>query len=293
MLKTGIKKEFMFFTRSFRMLGIIIAAVVFAAASPLLMKLSSVMLGSIGDMTAEDFGGNNSYTSQQVSYTAANPMDEMLDMFNDDYMVEMSVLSSYGDLTNTLMLIFMLVTMYSAGGELKKRSMIIPRNAGLTTKLYLLPKFIIYPLSVAVFAFCGILLSGGITALLFSHAEFKIHFDRLVLMGIGAAVYDAFIASAYFALGLCTAKAGIATIIMYGGSTILSLLFQAFGANKFHPYAFAGQMEEILTEGTVDAANFWGSIGITLLIMLLLYFVTVFVISAKKVDNMGKEEIML
>ena len=286
----GIKKELMFFTRSFRMWGVIIAAVVFAVASPLLMKLSSAMLSSIGDMSGENF--DNTYTSQ-VSYEQMSVNYDVLEVFNDDYMVEMSVLGSYGDLTNTLMLIFMLVTMYSAGGELKKRSMIIPRNAGLSTKLYLLPKFIIYPLSVAVFAFCGILLNGGITSLLFSGAEFKIHFDRLILIGLGAAVYDAFIATAYFALGLCTAKAGIATIIMYGGSTILSLLFQAFRADKFHPYAFAGQMEGILADGTVDAANYWGSIGITLLIMLLLYFITVFVISAKKVDNMGEEGIML
>lgn len=292
MLKIGIKKELMFYTRSFRMWGVIVAAVVFAVASPLLMKLSEAMLSTVSDMSAENI--NNSYTAQ-VSYnqTSANSVDEMMELFSDDYIVEMSVLSSYGDLTNTLMLIFMLVTMYSAGGELKKRSMIIPQNAGLTTKLYLLPKFIIYPLSVAIFAFCGVLLSGGITSLLFSNAEFKIHFDRLILMGIGAAVYDAFIASAYLALGLCTAKAGIATIIMYGGSTILSLVFQAFKANKFHPYAFAGQMEEILADGTVDGANFWGSVGITVLIMLLLYFITVFVISAKRVDNVGKEEMML
>lgn len=287
----GIKKELMFFTRSFRIWGVIIAAVVFAVATPLLMKLSSAMLNSIGDMSAEDF--DSAYTVQ-MSYEQTASLDyDMMDIFSDDYMVEMSVLGSYGDLTNTLMLIFMLVTMYSAGGELKKRSMIIPRNAGLSTKLYLLPKFIIYPLSVAVFAFCGMLLNGGVTALLFSNAGFEIHFDRLALIGLGAAVYDAFIATAYFALGLCTAKAGIATIIMYGGSTILSLLFQAFRADKFHPYAFAGQMEGILADGTVDAANYWGSIGITLLIMLLLYFITVFVISAKKVDNMGEEEIML
>ena len=54
MLKTGIKKELMFFTRSFKMGGIIIAAIALAIASPILMKFSGMMINSLDNLNASD-----------------------------------------------------------------------------------------------------------------------------------------------------------------------------------------------------------------------------------------------
>ncbi|MBD5113620.1 MAG: hypothetical protein HDT46_00195 [Ruminococcaceae bacterium] len=300
MLKTGIKKELMFFTRSFKMCGIIIAAIVLAVASPLLMKLSGAMISSLD---SADIGNasNGNYTqvsheiNATVEYTSLGAdYDSMLELFEDENLAYLGIISSFGDLTNTLLLIFMIVTMYSAGGELKKRSMIIPQNAGLTTKLYVLPKFLVYPLAAAVFAFVGVIVSGLVTAIVFN-GVYDADIGRLMLVALTAAVYDAFIVTLYFTLGLCTARAGIATIILYGGSAILSVLFTSFGANKFHPFALKDQAQEILIggEGEIDFVNLFGSIGVTVLIMLLCYFVTIFVISAKRTDNRGEEGIEL
>lgn len=291
MLKVGIKKELMFFTRSFKLGGIIIAAIAFAVLSPLMMKLSGVMIGSIDTADADDLKSGN-YT--ELSYTenlSAEPMpfdSDLFSLFEDENLAYIGVLSSFGDLTNTLLLVFMIVTMYSAGGELKKRSMIIPLNAGLSTRLYVLPKYLVYPLAAAVIAFGGVLLSGLVTLLVFGGA-YAPDIADLLLTALTAAVYDAFIITLYFTLGLCTARAGIATIILYGGSAILSVLFTSFGADKFHPFALKDLAQEMLAEGKRDYVNLLGSIGVTLLIMLLCYFVTVFVISAKKTDNRGKE----
>lgn len=304
MLKTGIKKELMFFTRSFKMGGIIIAAIALAVASPLLMKLSGAMINSLDNMgSIEDYDNSEislNYTldfSEQANIRSENAAnlytDDLMSVFGEENLAPMGILSAYGDLTSTLMLIFMIVAMYSAGGELKKRSMIIPQNAGLSTKLYVLPKFLVYPFAAAVFAFLGIVVSGLVTKLVFGSA-FQAELAQILLIAVIAAVYDAFIITLYFTLSLCTARAGIATIILYGGSAILSTLFSSFGADKFHPFAFSSEVQNIIfAEEGADMTNILGSIGVTLLLMLLCYFITVFVISAKRVDNRGKEKIEL
>lgn len=289
MLKEGIKKELMFFTRSFRMWGVIIAAVLFAAASPLLMRLSFEMLSSIENM---ELGGDNDLSTQSINMDMEiSGSGIMGDMTDESYMAKLGAISALGDLTSTLMLIFMLVTMYSAGGELKKRSMIIPQNAGLSSKLYILPKFIVYPASVALFAFCGIWIGFGISALVFGGIEISI--SNIAVAALLAAVFDAFMTVLYFTLGLCTSKAGLSVVIMYGGNVILTTLFSALGADKFHPFTLTSQAQNAVLENGFDSVNLWGSIGITVLLMVLCYFVTLFVISARRIDNRGKEEMEL
>lgn len=297
MLKTGLKKEMMFFTRSFRMWGIVLAAVLFAVVSPLLMKVSYMMLDAIGDMdfSAEDTVPNEGGSADDVNNMADFSMEITGDMdfgsLSDAEFASLGVISSLGDLTGTLMLVAMLITMYSAGGELKKRSMIIPQNAGLTPQLYILPKFLVYPLAMAVFGFCGIWISYGACCLVFSDNDITI--GAVAVTALVAGVFDAFMTAAYFTLGLCTAKAGLSVVIMYGGNAILTVLFSALGADKFHPFTLTSQAQSALMGQGIDHANLWGSIGITVLIILLCYFVTLFVISAKRIDNRGKEEMEL
>ncbi len=312
MLKTGIKKELMFFTRSFKMGGIIIAAIALAIASPLLIKLSGMMINSLDNINTPDYKNEvavsislESPSSKAFRTEKTVNMDpsDLMSVFGDENLAPLGILSAFGDTTSTLLLIFMIVTMSGAGGELKKRSMIIPQNAGLTTKLYVLPKFLVYPLAIAIFSFVGIISAGLVTKLVFS-ATFELDIVKLLLIALIAAVYNAFMITLYFTLGLCTARAGIATIILYGGSAILSILFASFGADKFHPFALKNEAQNILmsgesdinnimASGEADMVNIWGSIGVSLLIMILCYFITVFVISAKKVDNRGGEEINL
>lgn len=298
MLKTGIKKEMMFFTRSFRMWGIILAAVLFAVASPLLMKLSVFMLSAIENTDFDLEEGNPSIsenvndmkTDMSVNISASPDMD-FGPMTDEKYMASLSIVGAMGDLTSTLMLVTMLVTMYSAGGELKKRSMIIPQNAGLTPKLYILPKFIVYPLTTAAIGFCGVWISYGTTSLVFSGVDIPV--DAVAVTALSVAVFDAFMAAVYFTLGLCTSKAGLSVAVMYGGNVILTTLFSALGADKFHPFTLTSQAQNALFGDKTDTVNLWGSIGITLLIIILCYFVTLFVISAKRIDNRGREEMKL
>lgn len=269
MFKTGIQKELMFFSRSFRMWGVVIAAFAFALLDPLLMKVLDSMTATIGEMDptlAElDLGGMN--------------------------MSQAGVIGAVGDLTSTLLLIVSLVIMYAAGGELKKRSMIIPQNAGLTPQLYLLPKFVLYPVFSGVFTFLGVLCSWVFSFALYD--QVNVDLGQALFASLLAAVFQMFLLSLYLTLGLCTAKAGLAVAVVYGGNVILSSLFTALGADKFHPFTLTSQAQNIIMGEEIDPANLWGSIGVTLLLIVLCYFVTLFAVSAKRVDNRGVEEINL
>lgn len=281
MLKTGIKKELMFFTRSFRLWGVIIAAAAFMILDPALIKLSGVLLESIGTdtnniqqadvMDIEDYGGDMDMTE------IITP--------------QLGVVGASGDISGTMILIFMLVTMYTAGGELKKRSMIIPQNAGLTPRLYITPKFIVYPILAGVIAFAAMIGSYLFSFCLYDKVEMT--FGSVAMGSLAVAVFCMFMITLYFTIGLCTKKAGIAVVIMYGGNILFTALFQAFRADKFHPFVLTTQAQNIFMGEEADLLNFWGSIGVTVLLMILCYFVTLFVISAGKVDNIGEEEAML
>lgn len=269
MFKTGLQKEFVFFSRSFRMWGVIIAAFAFALLDPLMMKALDSLTATVADIDP---------TLAELDFEGLN-------------MSQAGVLGAVGDLTSTMLLILSLVIMYAAGGELKKRSMIIPQNAGLTPKLYLLPKFVLYPVFGAVLTFVGILCSWVFSFALYDRVN--VDFGQALLTALPAAVFQMFLISLYLTLGLCTAKAGLSVAVVYGGNVILSTLFTSLGADKFHPFTLTSQAQDIVMGEAVDHANLWGSIAITVLLIALCYLVTLFVISAKRVDNRGEEGINL
>ena len=269
MFKTGLQKEFVFFSRSFRMWGVIIAAIAFALLDPLMMKAMDSITASMAEL---------------------DPTFAELDLEGMN-MSQAGVLGAVGDLTSTMLLILSLVIMYAAGGELKKRSMIIPQNAGLTPKLYLLPKFVLYPIFGALLTFLGVFLSWVFSFALYT--EVNVGFGQALLAALLAAVFQMFLISLYLTLGLCTAKAGLSVAVVYGGNVILSTLFTSLGADKFHPFTLTSQAQDIIMYDVIDHANLWGSIAITVLLIALCYLITLFVISAKRVDNRGVEEINL
>lgn len=268
MFKIGLQKETLFFCRSFRMWGVIIAAFGFALLDPLLMKAMDSLSGALEEVDPSLAG----------LYVTGN-------------MSAAGITSAMSDLSSTLLLVMMLVTMYAAGGELKKRSMIIPQNAGLTPQLYILPKFMFYPVFGALLTYIGMLCSYLITLGLYS--EVDVTMGQVALGAVPAAVFQLFMTALYFTLGLCTARAGLSVVIVYGGNVLLSALFYSLGADKFHPFALTSQAQEIIMGADADFVNLLGSIAVTVLLIALCYALTLFVISAKRIDNRGVEEINL
>ena len=58
MIKAGIKKEFMLFSRGFRLIGVIITIIGISLMYPLLYKSMEMMAGQIADMRRGTGSGN-------------------------------------------------------------------------------------------------------------------------------------------------------------------------------------------------------------------------------------------
>ena len=157
MIKAGIKKELMLFTRGFKLLGVIITIVAISLLYPFTYKSMELMANQISDM-GQQMGGE---TQGQVENAAAS-INNMLGSISEMYggsMAAVGFKTGVSSLTSTGSLIIMLLLMSAAGGEQKKRSVIIPTCAGLSPSGYVMPKFIVYPLAIGLMSFIGGMIS--------------------------------------------------------------------------------------------------------------------------------------
>lgn len=261
MFKAGMKKELLFFGRSFRLWGVLIGFISFALLDPLMIKGLEEMYKMTGI----------------IPETMGMPTLTMSD----------GLASGIADITSTGYLICMLVMMGTAGGELKKRSTIIPNCSGLTPSAYLIPKFVFYPLFVLVTVFISVILCSVFASAIFAES---IALESTLVAAASAAVYSLFNISLYLMLGLSTGRAGIAVATCFLFGTLLGTVFQVLGVDKFHPYALQTQATLAASGAPVDYLNLFGSIGVTVIIIVIFYLVTLFVFYAKRVDNRGNEK---
>lgn len=279
-IKAGIKKELLSFSRTFKMWAILITIIAFAFIDPALIKLIGTLGASISQAQAPD-------VSQQSIVSTSSDAGELTSSLDLGSLSspEYAIASTLGDLTGLCFLILMLLLMPAAGGELKKRATIIPNCSGMTPGHYLIPKFIFYPLFVFAASFVAVICAGFMAGALFGRMP---EFGNILLLGAMTGVYMIFAVCLYLCLGLSTSKAGMAVAVSYVGTTILELLFTGFGAEKFTPFALRTEALSVLY-GEIDAVNILGSMGVLLVLSLIFFFVTMMVLSAKRIDNLGEE----
>ena len=185
----------------------------------------------------------------------------------------------------------MLLLMAAAGGEQKKRAMIVPMCSGLTYKDYLIPKFVIYPASLFIISFAGTLFAGLLCNMMFPSNH--ISFANMLLVSLLAAVYVTFLTTIHISLGLCTSHPGIMAGSVYVGASIVESIMQGFGLVKFHPFALTSMISQVGMNPEFSAAdealNIVVSIAIAFVICILMFFLALGVLSAKKINN--REEI--
>ena len=202
--------------------------------------------------------------------------------------------STISDVSSLGILITLLVIKSACGGEQKRRSIIIPRCAGLTPKMYILPKFMLYPLIIFVLAFISVILASVMSQLLFEGA---ILFENVLVAAVTLGVYLAFVMTVMLTLGICTEKPGISVIIVLVAINILPSLLSAYRVDRFNPFALPGLVGSAVTAessafASMDMLNFWVSIGATLIISVILYFVTLLALNSKEVKNEGNEPVL-
>ncbi len=301
-LKFSFKKEFSQFWRTFRLMGIVILVFSFALSSPLMFKFVDVMMStmfpadeqSISESLTADSGSDNPL--QYFDGTAGISTDEILGdadleeilgIYSDAGFMFATTLVSFATYS---LLIIMILLMPAAGGEQKKRAMIVPMCSGLKYNNYLLPKFIIYPAFVFSVHFLAGMTAGGLCNMLFSHN--KVSFGAMTLGSALISVYTTFIVTIFLAVGLCTSRPGVAAPLIFVGQMILETLLDSLGITDYHPIAIPGYINAIVSSGYVlseHAAAIAVSVGIAVVVGVLMYFLTLGVLKAKKINNQEEE----
>ncbi len=288
-LSRALKKEFMYFSRTFRLFGVIFSIMIFALADPVMIKGLGWMMNSLVETVEDASAGEEVFTEDDVAaITSIADMDA-------SGMMAMSI----GDFTSTAVLIVLLLMMGPSGSEQKKRSIIIPRCAGLTPNMYVTPKFILYPLTGFLSGFLGMFLCAGVTSLMFEGA---IDMAMLALGAVSVGLYIAFVMILELTLGICTERPGVSVIIVLAATSIIPTLLSSFRIDKFNPFALPSIAQNaFLTNATImgvsgnaelDMTNVAVSLIVTVILSLILYFTTLFVLTARQIENEGNEAVL-
>jgi len=201
------------------------------------------------------------------------------------------VMSAISDITTVGLIVFLLLINSFAGGEQKKRSIIIPSSSGLRSFGYIFPKFIIYPLTALALAIAGAFVSWGISALVFEKND--VSPEGVLLGGALAGVCLMFYVCFHIALGTSTGKAGMSAAICIIASQLLPNIFALLGSEYiYNPFTLNILAGSVVQEGAlflVQAHEVIMTVLIALAIMVIVFFIALFVQNAKKIDNSGNE----
>ena len=297
MLKTGLKKEMMYLGRTGKLVGIIVAMLVFAIMDGIMLKVTGAMMSSMSTTMQQQIGELPDEVAESEKANElneiTNSMSSMTSLF-DNMSASTVLYSTIADISGLGILITLLVIKSACGGEQKKRSIIIPRCAGLTPKMYILPKFILYPAIIFILSVISVLIASVMSQLLF---EGSILFENVLVAGVTLGIYLAFVMTVMLTLGICTEKPGISVIIVLVAINIVPSLLSSYRVDRFNPFALPALVSGAVTaEGSafasLDMLNFWVSVGTTIVISVVLYFVTLLALNAKEVRNEGNEPVL-
>ena len=277
-IRYGFKKEWLQFSRTFRLGGILIAIFSFALADPLMYMALNVMM---------NYMSNIDYSQMTASLgmgTGADAFEMVSGMINDSGLIFSMTMT---DLCAMSLLIIMLILMSPTGGEQKKRATIIPSCCGLKYFNYLVPKFVIYPLTVCGGTFLATMTAGGLCNILFQ--ENHVDFGMMLLAAFLCAVYAAFITTVYLSIGLCTSKPGVVTVLVYLGTSLVEIILTSLDLTKFHPFTLRALVTTEMFMGDFELSENIASICVgtllSIIVMVLMFFMAYAVLNAKKINN--------
>lgn len=278
MIKAGIKKEFMLFSRGFRLIGVIITIIGISLMYPLLYKSMEMMAGQIADM-GQQIGGE---AQDQVTgaVDSINGMMSSLEAMYGGSMAAVGFKTGVSSITSTGFLIISLLLMSTAGGEQKKRSIIIPDCAGLTPAGYVMPKFIVYPVMIGLLSFLGGMATGGISNLIYNN---ELNINDIIFSSLCVAIYMLFMTALYFFIGLSTGRPGISVIIVYGGSTIIPILLQSLDIDRYNPFTLQSLLMSSYNDA--DMNNFMLSTVVAFILSVICCLLALMIMTLRRVDN--------
>lgn len=284
-LKFCLKKEWAHFTRTHRLLGVIIAAFAVAVSYPLMFRLTGVIFTEL----AKSSGLSISIGEVDPGFLGGMGLEEMAEMYFDAGLMYSAAMSSMFSIT---LLVFMLILGSAAGGEQKKRAMIIPLCSGLSPKHYVFAKFIVYPLVCFVDIFLSSMLCGALCNALFPNNTIDV--GMLLLASVLAGIYIVFAVCVFMSLGICTSRPGVMAAVVFVAitivQTVLQMISNSYGEIKYNPFALvnlvSGEMLASPTFSLADnALNIGIAIAVSLLVSAVMALLAVAVLNAKKINN--------
>lgn len=271
-VKYGFKKEWLQFTRTFRLGGILLGILSFSIADPLMYWALDLMMKTVMSSMGS------------VGVTGADAFAEVAGIFGDASLVFSGTMAEF---CSTSLLIVMLVLMSPCGGEQKKRATIIPSCAGLEFSSYLIPKYVLYPGTVFAASFIACCISGGLCNALFSSG--KVEFGMILLAALMCAVFMTFYIVVYMSIGLCSSRPGVVTVLMYIGISLVQIILTSLDLTKFHPLTLRSLVTgEMFAEDFVladNAASIAVGIALSVVIGVMMYILTLTVLKGTKINN--------
>ena len=272
-IKAGLKKELMAFCRTRKFLVIALVMIGLAALSPILITAMGSLMSSMGDIGVD--------------------VSEITDVFGGSA-TSVGVSASVSDVRDLGLIVFLLLIYRAAGGEQKKRAVIIPKSAGLRSLGYIFPKYIVYPPAALLLSIIAIFASWGISAMIFSVNDLT--FDTVLLVGILTGVSMMLYVSFHLALGTATGKAGLSAAVCIGASLILPNVFALSGSDyMLNPFAIeilAAQLAQLAVHPELSASaarDIALTVGFAVLLMVLSFLIALFAQNAKRIDNTDDE----
>lgn len=295
-LKYSFKKESAQFFRTFKFWGIVLAVLGFALANPIMYKISGMLFSELNKAADKpqtaavqmSFSDDTEVLPDEglLGGVGIGDMAAMYSSANSTFAMSLMSFVSYS------LLVVMLVMMSAAGGEQKKRAMIVPICSGLKNKNYLIPKFVIYPLSVFALTFLGSLMAGGLCNAMFEYG--KVSMGMIALGGLLISVYLSFIVMVYLSLGLCTSRPGLMVGAVFLGQLFLQSMLEGMGLRDYQPFSLVTVLGEMYTTPNYDLAakkpSILTAIGLSIVIGALMFFLALGVLNAKKIDNEEEEK---
>lgn len=267
-IRAGLKKEWLQFTRTFRLGGVLLATLSFALAEPLLLW------------------GMQALLSLSANYGAGLELTTLLEMTDIEGMSSAAFSSVMTELSATSMLVIMLVLMSPCGGEQKRRATIIPSCTGLGAFEYLVPKFVVYPATVFASGFAAACLGGLFSNLLF---DGSVSAGTLVLGSLMCAVYMTFVLIIYMSVGLCTSRPGIVTAAVYVGIPLVHMILSGLDLTEYHPLTLCSLITgRMFRSGFVLADNVASiivGIALSVVIAAMMFVLALTVQKARKINN--------
>lgn len=318
-IRAGLKKEWIFFGKSFRLYVILITMIILPLVTPVMMKTLETVMDKTSELTQElvedtpsevpegsenyeyynathvvcpDCGNeitNYEYEQYEVTNALNEANDQMnaaMDMVSNVFGIRLGFVSVLSEISGDCLLVLMLCLMGAAGGEQKKRNVIIPNCSGLTSWGYILPKFIFYPLFTLLASIATSYLGYYVCTLLYGETLPALDVFNFILCN---SIYAAFIVVCYFALGLSTGKAGISVLVVYIVKMILPTVLEFADVNEYNPLSLASS--SLGQNWAIDGKEMAISIAMTVALSLFFMFLTYLFVNLRKIDNQRKVEV--